>query len=119
MNFYFEMLGGYFTGQSIQPKLNNASFLISVLEQEERCSKIGYSMTIQKAGVKRVRLILRQHIDPRLNYNYKFIENMEKHQQLRFYRRIPKIFSEPIEDMHLAFKNRKGKNKNWVTVTAI
>lgn len=111
MNFYFEMLGRLLYGQAIEPKLNNAElFDIGIRARGTLFEKLGYSMTIQKGGVSGS-INFAPTIDPRLNYNFKFIENIENISNYDFTEGYLRYFSEPIEDMHLAFQIGREKIK--------
>lgn len=76
-NLFVEMMGTFNYGHRIKPSVNNSELYdIGFRFRGTLFSKLGYNLTIVKGGVsgnKDFSAIL----DPRLNYNFKFIEDIE------------------------------------------
>lgn len=76
-NVFVEMLGTFNYGHRVKPSTNNAELYdIGFRFRGTLFSKLGYNLTVIKGGVsgnKDFSAIL----DPRMNYNFKFIEDIE------------------------------------------
>ena len=111
VNFYFEMLGRVLYGQAFEPKSNNSElFDIGFRGRGTLFDKLGYSMTIQKGGISGS-LGFASTLDPRLNYNFKYIENIENIGNYDFTEGYLRYYSEPVEKMHMAFQIGREKIK--------
>jgi hypothetical protein len=111
VNLYFEILGRAMHGQIIKPEINNSELLdIGFRMRGTLFGKLGYSMTIQKGGVwgssGKAPIF-----DPRLNYNFKFYENIENVSNYDFTEGYLRYNTEPAEGMDLAFQIGREKIK--------
>jgi hypothetical protein len=110
-NFYLEMLGRYMHGQVFKPRINNSElFDVGFRGRGTLFGSLGYSMTVQKGGV----LGSQEYaptFDPRLNYNFKFVEAIENIGNYDFVEGYIRYYSEPIEDMKLSFEIGREKIK--------
>ncbi len=108
-NLYIEILGRAMHGQIIEPKINNSELLdIGFRLRGTLFGKLGYNMTVQKGGVwgsSGEALIF----DPRLNYNFKFYENIENVSNYDFTEGYLRYNTEPAEGMDLSFQIGREK----------
>ncbi len=111
INFYFEILGRALYGQNFKPFINNSELYdIGFRGRGTILDKVGYSMTIQKGGVSGSQ-DLAIIFDPRLKYNFKFYEKLENIGNYDFTEGYLRFFSEPAEDMNIAFQIGREKLK--------
>ncbi|MGK9476813.1 capsule assembly Wzi family protein [Melioribacter sp. OK-6-Me] len=108
-NLYIEILGRAMHGQLIEPKINNSElFDIGFRVRGTLFGKLGYSMTVQKGGVwgssGKAPIF-----DPRLNYNFKFYENIENVSNYDFTEGYLRYDTEPAEGMDLSFQIGREK----------
>ena len=111
INFYLNVLGRSVYGQDITPEINNSElFDIGFRMHGTLFDKLGYSLTVQKGGISGS-LDFAAVLDPRLNYNFKYIENMENIGNYDFAEGYLRYYTEPIENMKLDFQIGSEKIK--------
>lgn len=111
LNFYFEILGRAMYGQSYKPAVNNSELYdIGFRARGTLLDKIGYSLTVQKGGVSGS-LDLAPTFDPRLNYNFKYYENIENIANYDFTEGYLRFYTEPAEGMGVAVQLGREKIK--------
>ena len=111
INFYFDMIGRLLVGQNFEPRLNNSElFDIGFRMHGTLFDKLGYSFTVQKGGISGSPGFA-AILDPRMNYNFKFIENIENIGNYDFVDGYLRYHTEPIEDMNLDFQIGREKIK--------
>lgn len=110
-NFYLNVLGRYVHGQDFSPRVNNAElFDIGFRFRGTLFDKLGYSLSFIKGGIKgspRFAAI----VDPRMNYNFKFVENIENISNYDFTEGYLRYFTRPADDMTLAIELGREKIK--------
>lgn len=108
-NLYIEILGRAMHGQIIEPKVNNSELLdIGFRLRGTLFGKLGYSMTVQKGGVWGSSGEA-PIFDSRLNYNFKFYENIENVSNYDFTEGYLRYNTEPAEGMDLSFQIGREK----------
>ncbi|TSA26944.1 MAG: hypothetical protein D4R68_06460 [Ignavibacteriales bacterium] len=111
VNFYLNVLGRAMYGQSFKPKITNAELYdIGFRFRGTLFDKLGYSLTVQKGGVSGSPDFA-PILDPRLKYNFKYIENIENISNYDFTEGYLRYYSEPVKDMSLAFQIGREKIK--------
>ena len=111
VNLYLETIGRFLYGQGIKPGVNNSElFDIGLRVHGTLFNGLGYSMTMQKGGVSGSQE-LAPTFDPRLNYNFKFVERLENIGNYDFTEGYLRYHTEPIEDMNLSFQIGREKIK--------
>jgi len=104
VNLYIETLGRAMYGQSFKPIKNNSELLdIGFRMRGTLLNNLGYSMTIQKGGVWGSQ-DLAPTFDPRLNYNFKFYEQLENVGNYDFTEGYLRYHTEPVDSMSLSFQ---------------
>ena len=110
-NFYFNLLGRYVHGQNFSPKINNAElFDIGFRFRGTFFEKLGYSLSVIKGGIKGSAGFAAV-VDPRMKYNFKYVENIENISNYDFTEGYLRYFSRPAEDMSLAIELGREKIK--------
>lgn len=110
-NFYLNLLGRYVHGQNFSPKINNAElFDIGFRFRGTFFEKLGYSLSVIKGGIKGSAGFAAV-VDPRMKYNFKYVENIENISNYDFTEGYLRYFSRPAEDMSLAIELGREKIK--------
>lgn len=110
-NFYLNVLGRFLYGQNITPQQNNSElFDIGFRFRGTLFDKLGYSLTVQKGGISGSQN-LATILDPRLKYNFKFVENIENIGNYDFTEGYLRYYTEPVKDMRLSFQIGREKIK--------
>lgn len=104
-NIFFEWLGHFYHGQRFKPDpLNNGDlFDIGFRIRGSLFNHLGYNLTVLKGGASGNPRIA-EIIEPRLRYNFKWIENIENIGNYDFTYGYLKYHTEPIKDMSLMFE---------------
>lgn len=111
VNFYLNVLGRAIYGQSFKPEITNAELYdIGFRFRGTIFEKLGYSLTVQKGGVSGSQDFA-PTIEPRLKYNFKYIENIENIGNYDFTEGYLRYYTEPVKDMSLAFQIGREKIK--------
>ena len=111
VNFYLNVMGRILYGQEIIPQKDNSElFDIGFRMHGTLIDKLGYSLTVQKGGISGS-IGFASVLDPRLNYNYKYIENTENIGNYDFAEGYLRYYTEPIENMKLGFQIGREKIK--------
>lgn len=110
-NYYLNLLGRAIYGQNIKPFVNNSwLYDIGFRFRGTLFSKLGYSLTVQKGGVSGSSEFA-PTIDPRLRYNFKYIENIENIDNYDFTEGYLRYYTEPLKDMSFSFQIGREKIK--------
>lgn len=111
VNYYFEILGRIFYGQTFKPTINNSELYdIGFRMRGTLFNNLGYSLTVQKGGVSGSQDTA-PIFEPRLLYNFKFIEKLENIGNYDFTEGYLRYYSEPIDNMGIAFQIGREKIK--------
>jgi hypothetical protein len=107
--FYLNILGRIDHGQKFKPTAQNSElFDIGFRFRGTLFEKLGYSLSVIKGGVKGSPSFA-TIIDPRLNYNFKYVENIENIGNYDFAEGYLRYYSEPVKNMHLSFEMGREK----------
>lgn len=108
-NFYLNILGRFLHGQSFEPRINNSElFDIGFHFRGTVFNNLGYSLSVQKGGVSGSQS-LAPTFDPRLKYNFKFIEAIENIGNYDFTEGYLRYFIQPKRNMNLSFQLGREK----------
>ncbi|MFA7228073.1 MAG: capsule assembly Wzi family protein [Melioribacteraceae bacterium] len=111
VNYYLNVLGRAMYGQNFRPFVNNSwLYDIGFRFRGTLFDKLGYSLTVQKGGVSGSRDFAAT-LDPRLNYNFKYVEDYENVNNYDFTEGYLRYYTEPLKDMSLAFQIGREKIK--------
>ncbi len=110
-NFYLNLLGRYIHGQNFLPETNNTElFDIGFRFRGTFFEKLGYSLSVIKGGIKGSTGFA-AIVDPRMKYNFKYVENIENISNYDFTEGYLRYFTRPAEDMSLAIQLGREKIK--------
>ena len=111
VNYYLNVLGRAVYGQNFKPYINNSwLYDIGFRFRGTLFEKLGYSLTVQKGGVSGSQDFA-TIIEPRLKYNFKYVENLENIGNYDFTEGYLRYYTEPVKDMSLAFQIGREKIK--------
>lgn len=101
-NIFFEWLGHFYHGQRFQPAPTNNSDLydIGFRIRGTIFNHLGYNLTVIKGGASGNQRFA-EIIEPRLLYNFKWLENIENIGNYDFTYGYLKYHSEPVKDMNI------------------
>lgn len=104
-NIFFEWLGHFYHGQRFKPDpINNGDlFDIGFRIRGSLFNHLGYNLTVIKGGASGNSKIA-EIIEPRLRYNFKWIENIENIGNYDFTYGYLKYHTEPVKGMNLMFE---------------
>jgi hypothetical protein len=104
-NIYFEWLGHFYHGQDFSQEhaVNSDLYDIGFRIRGTIFNHLGYNLTVIKGGASGDQ-DLAEVIEPRLLYNFKWIENIENIGNYDFTTGYLKYYTEPYEDMHLSIQ---------------
>lgn len=98
---FAEMIGHFNYGQRFEPSLTNAELYdIGFRFRGTVADHLGYNLTVIKGGASGSRNFA-PTIDPRLNYNFKFQENIENISNYDFVEGYLQYYTSPTEGMNL------------------
>ncbi|MBA4405990.1 hypothetical protein C0389_01820 [bacterium] len=110
-NYYLNVLGRALYGQNLEPYVNNSwLYDIGFRFRGTLFDKLGYSLTVQKGGVSGSSEFA-PTLDPRLKYNFKYVENYENISNYDFTEGYMRYYTEPLKDMSLSFQLGREKIK--------
>lgn len=110
-NYYLNVLGRAMYGQNIKPFVNNSWLYDTGFRfRGTLFDKLGYSLTVQKGGVSGSSDFA-PTLDPRLRYNFKYIENIENISNYDFTEGYLRYHTEPLKDMSFSFQIGREKIK--------
>ena len=110
-NYYLNILGRVYYGQSFKPRMNNAELYdIGFRFRGTLFDKLGYSLTVQKGGVSGSRNFA-VTLDPRLSYNFKYVEDYENINNYDFTEGYLRYKMEPVKDMSVSLQMGREKIK--------
>ena len=110
-NFYLNVLGRFAFGQAFKPlKQNSTMYDIGFRFRGTVFNNLGYNLSVQKGGVSGSQSYAKL-FDPRLNYNFKFIEAIENIGNYDFAEGYLRYYVEPAKDMRLALQLGREKIK--------
>ena len=111
VNYYLNILGRAVYGQSLKPYVNNSwLYDVGFRFRGTLFDKLGYSLTVQKGGISGSSEFA-PTLDPRLRYNFKFVENYENISNYDFTEGYLRYYIEPLKDMSLSFQLGREKLK--------
>jgi len=103
-NVFVNMLGDYYYGQQFEPVTNNAHlFDIGFRIRGTVFEHLGYNLMVLKGGVAGNRPVA-ELIEPKLNQNFKWVENTENIGNYDFTEAYLKYYTQPAEEMGLSFQ---------------
>ncbi len=104
-----EMIGHFNYGHRVDPSVTNSELYdIGFRFRGSLFDHLGYNLTIIKGGASGSRNFARV-VDPRLNYNFKFNENIENITNYDFTEGYLQYNTSPTEDMDLTFQIGREK----------
>jgi len=108
-NIFVEMLGTFNYGHRLKPTTNNAELYdIGFKFRGTIFNHLGYNLTFIKGGVSGSRDFARI-VDPRLNYSFKFNENIENISNYDYTEGYLQYQTSPAEGMDLSFQIGREK----------
>lgn len=111
VNFFVNGIAHFTHGQSFSSPANNAELYdIGIRAHGTLLDNIGFSFSIAKGGVNGSRG-LASVVDPRLNFNFKFVENIENISNYDFAEGYIRYQIAPVDDMKLAVQLGREKIK--------
>ncbi len=103
-NFYVDLLGHFYYGQTFKPKINNSSlFDVGFNFRGTVFNHLGYNLSILKGGASGKREVA-ELIEPRVLYSFKWIENTENISNYDFTTGYIKYHTQPTEGMNLSLQ---------------
>ncbi|KAF0151990.1 MAG: hypothetical protein FD143_1459 [Ignavibacteria bacterium] len=110
-SFYFNVLGRFAFGHTFEPEQYNSTLYdIGFRFRGTVFNSLGYSLSVQKGGVSGSQSYAKL-FDPRLNYNFKFIEAIENIGNYDFAEGYLRYYAEPAKDMRLSLQLGREKIK--------
>lgn len=110
-SFYLNVLGRFSFGQTFEPSKNNSTLYdIGFRFRGTVFNHLGYSLSLQKGGVSGSQSYA-QLFEPRLKYNFKFVEAIENIGNYDFAEGYLRYYVEPAKDMRLALQLGREKLK--------
>jgi hypothetical protein len=110
-NGYLNVLGRFVHGQNFSPSINNTElFDIGFRFRGSILQKLGYSLTIIKGGIKGSGGFA-STIDPRMNYNFHYVENIENIGNYDFTEGYLRYYTDLAKDMNLSVEIGREKMK--------
>jgi hypothetical protein len=101
-NFYFEGIGHIRYGSEFKPRVNNAELYdIGFRAHGTVLDKFGYNLKVVKGAASGTKELLTT-LDPRLNMNFKFVEDLESYSNYDFTDGYIKYQTHPVEDMNVS-----------------
>ncbi len=111
VNYFLNVMGRIMYGQNFKPYKNNSwLYDIGFRFRGTLFEKLGYSLTVQKGGVSGSQDFA-PTLDPRLKYNFKYVENIENISNYDFTEGYLRYCTEPVKDMTLALQIGREKIK--------
>lgn len=111
VNFFLNGIAHFTHGQSFSSPANNAELYdLGIRAHGTLLDNIGFSFSIAKGGVNGSRG-LASVVDPRLNFNFKFVENIENISNYDFAEGYIRYQIAPVDDMNLAVQLGREKIK--------
>lgn len=109
VNLYAEMIGHFNYGHRVEPSTTNAELYdVGVRFRGTVADHLGYNLTFIKGGVSGTRDFSRI-VDPRLNYSFKFNENIENIMNYDYTEGYLQYYTSPVDDMDLLFQIGREK----------
>ncbi|MDP3583338.1 MAG: hypothetical protein Q8S39_15480, partial [Ignavibacteria bacterium] len=110
-NFYLNVLGRFSFGQTYEPSKHNSTLYdIGFRFHGTVFNHLGYNLSLQKGGVSGSQSYA-MLFDPRLKYNFKFIEAIENIGNYDFAEGYLRYYIEPAKNMRLALQLGREKLK--------
>ncbi|MFA7420098.1 MAG: hypothetical protein WCZ90_10475, partial [Melioribacteraceae bacterium] len=110
-SFYLNILGRLAFGQTFEPeKQNSTLYDIGFRFRGTVFNHLGYSLSLQKGGVSGSQTYATL-FEPRLRYNFKFIEAIENIGNYDFAEGYLRYYTEPAKNMRLALQLGREKLK--------
>lgn len=111
LTFFFNILGNIKYGHRFSPSATDAEMYdIGIRFKGTLLNKFGYSLSVQKGGVSGSESFATK-IDPRLLYNFKFVEAVENIGNYDFAEGYLKYQTQPVENMNIDFQIGREKTK--------
>ncbi len=108
---YLGWLGHYTHGQEFNPGVTNSElFDVGFRLRGTLLNKLGYMFMVNKGGIEGANDFA-SVVDPRLKYNFKYVENMENIGNYDFTEGYLKYYSEPADNMRYSVQIGREKIK--------
>lgn len=110
-NVYFEGIGNLQYGHRFNPGVNNAAIYdVGFRIRGTAFEKMGYQLFVAK-GLATGNYDFAQVVDPALNYNFKYVEKLEKTPNYDFTTGYLRFYDEPVQNMNISVQIGREKTK--------
>ncbi|MBE2279505.1 MAG: hypothetical protein IAE91_03870 [Ignavibacteriaceae bacterium] len=110
-NVYFEGIGNLQYGHRFNPGVNNAAIYdVGFRIRGTAFEKMGYQLFVAK-GLATGNYDFAQVVDPALNYNFKYVEKLEKTPNYDFTTGYLRFYDEPVQNMSISVQIGREKTK--------
>lgn len=110
-NVYFEGIGNLQYGHRFNPGVNNAAIYdVGFRIRGTAFEKMGYQLFVAK-GLATGNYDFAQVVDPALNYNFKYVEKLEKTPNYDFTTGYLRFYDEPVQNMNISVQIGREKTR--------
>jgi hypothetical protein len=111
VNAYLNILGRGIYGTEFSPRVPNTElFDIGIRLRGTLVDKLGYSISFIKGGIEGNNAFA-AIIDPRMNYNFQYVENAENIGNYAFTEGYLRYYTQPVKNMDISFELGREKMK--------